>query len=165
VQQRAPDLSWGGQYRDPTTSARGKSQGAGQLQTYFISTGVFSPSHTSGLGAGRGMPTFSGLPHRPFGVSRSSLCRPRDRSPRIETRSGASRGGTDPSLLGSQPRETLSPAEAGGGGTSGVGSAPWGWGRGAGSALLLVTSSGLAGVRHGPVPPSWQCLQTAALLT
>lgn len=119
MQPRAPDLSWGGQYNDPTTSARGKSQGAGQLQTYFVSTGVFSPSHTPGLGTGRGLLTFSGLPPCPFRVSRSSLCRPRDRFPRIETRSRGSCGGTDPSLLRSQPPETLSPAEAGGGGTSG----------------------------------------------
>lgn len=121
VQQRAPDLSWGGQYSDPTTSAWGKSQGAGQPQTYFISTGVFSPSPSSGFGVRRGLPSFSGLPRRPVGVSRSSLCRPRDRSPRIETRFRSSGGRTDLSQLRSQPPETLSPAEAGGGGTSGGG--------------------------------------------
>lgn len=47
----------------------------------------------------------------------------------------------------------------------GGGSAWWGRGQTAPSALPLAEVPGLAGARHRPGPPPWQCLQPAALLT
>lgn len=64
-----------------------------------------------------------------------------------------------------QSRGDWTPRRAQRGRGSGTGSAHRGRGQAAPSALPLAESPGLAGARHGPGPPPWQCLQPAALLS
>lgn len=83
--QAAPDLSWGGRHSDPTASARGESQGSGQLQTHPHSLSLLSHCPSWGGVRWGGCQHFLAFPAVLSRVSPSSLCRPGDRSPRCWT--------------------------------------------------------------------------------
>lgn len=152
--------------RDQNASTHRKEQqqrGWPTLYLFYFNKRTFASFSNRRRGK-RELPTFPRAPpHFPQPIQRLSKLPPRPRGWTPEVRSGgpvASLGG------GGDPRQScpLKPREPRGAGTQG-GLGSVGAGPGAGSTPLLAAGPGLAGGRHGPGPPPWQCLQPAALLT
>lgn len=164
MRQREPRTELGRAGWRPDDLGKGQEPRCRSTSDLFhLNRRLFNPSHR--LTSGGRLPTFSGLPHRPFSFSKFPQSSGGSSPEASEDKARGLPPGQRPSAAAVPASGDLAPCGGRRGAGPGAGSALWGRGRGACFALLLVASSGLAGVRHCPGPPSWQCLQTAALLT